>query len=42
MTALDDLNKLAGEVIGAAIEAHQVLVQDLLENLYEEWLYREL
>ena len=42
MTTLDDLNKLTGEVIGAAIEVHKFLGPGLLENVYEKCLCREL
>jgi GxxExxY protein len=42
MTALDDLNKLSGQIIGAAIEVHKVLGPGLLENVYEKCLCREL
>jgi GxxExxY protein len=42
MTTLDDLNKITGEVIGAAIEVHKVLGPGLLENVYEKCLCREL
>jgi len=42
MTTLDDLNRLTGEVIGAAIEVHKVLGPGLLENVYEKCLCREL
>ena len=42
MTTIDDLNKLTGEVIGAAIEVHKILGPGLLENVYEKCLCREL
>jgi len=37
-----DINKLTGEVIGAAIEVHRTLGPGLLESAYEECLCREL
>jgi len=37
-----DLNKITGEIIGAAIEVHKVLGPGLLENIYEECLCVEL
>jgi GxxExxY protein len=42
MTNLDELNKITGEVIGAAIEVHKFLGPGLLENVYEKCLCREL
>ena len=42
MENFDDINKLTGEVIGAAIEVHRVLGPGLLENAYEHCLCREL
>jgi GxxExxY protein len=37
-----DINKLTGQVIGAAIEVHKALGPGLLENIYEECLCIEL
>ena len=37
-----DINKLTGDVIGAAIEVHKVLGPGLLESAYEECLCHEL
>jgi len=37
-----DLNKITGEIIGAAIEAHKTLGPGLLENIYEKCLCIEL
>ena len=37
-----DINRLTGEVIGAAIEVHKALGPGLLEAAYEECLCREL
>ena len=36
------VDKLSGEVIGAAIEAHRVMGPGLLESIYEKCLLREL
>ena len=37
-----DINKLSGQIIGAAIEVHKTLGPDLLESTYEECLCHEL
>ena len=37
-----DINKLTGQVIGAAIEVHRTLGPGLLESAYEECLCHEL
>ena len=37
-----DINKLTGQIIGAAIEVHKALGPGLLESAYEECLYHEL
>ena len=42
MRNFDDINKLTGEVIGAAIEVHKILGPGLLKNVYERCLCREL
>jgi GxxExxY protein len=42
MRNFDDINKLTGEVIGAAIEFHKRLGPGLLESAYEECLCHEL
>jgi GxxExxY protein len=38
----EEVNKLTGEIIGAAIEVHRTLGPGLLESAYEECLCREL
>ncbi len=38
----DSVNKITGEIIGAAIEVHKVLGPGLLESAYEECLCHEL
>ena len=42
MSTLEALNKITGEIIGAAIEVHKILGPGLLENVYEKCLCREL
>ena len=37
-----DINKLTGEIIGAAIEVHKTIGPGLLESVYEECLCKEL
>lgn len=39
---VEEINKLTGEIIGAAIEVHRALGPGLLESAYEECLCREL
>ena len=38
----ENINRLTGEIIGAAIEVHRTLGPGLLESAYEECLCREL
>jgi GxxExxY protein len=42
MRIFNDLNRLSGEIIGAAIEVHKLLGPGLLESIYEECLCIEL
>ncbi len=42
MPKIKDINKLTGEIIGAAIEVHKTLGPGLLESAYEECLCHEL
>ena len=42
MNNADDINRLTGEIIGAAIEVHKTLGPGLLESAYEECLCEEL
>jgi GxxExxY protein len=37
-----DINKLSGEIIGAAIEVHKALGPGLLESAYEKCICHEL
>ena len=37
-----DINKLSGDIIGAAIEVHKTLGPGLLESAYEQCLCHEL
>lgn len=39
---MEELNKITGEIIGAAIEVHKALGPGLLESAYQECLYYEL
>ena len=41
MNRFNDINKLTGEIIGAAIEVHKALGPGLLESAYEECLCHE-
>ncbi len=41
MYRFNDINKLTGEIIGAAIEVHKILGPGLLESAYEECLCHE-
>ena len=41
MNRFNDINKLTGEIIGAAIEVHKALGPGLLESTYEECLCHE-
>jgi len=41
MYKFNDINKLTGEIIGAAIEVHKALGPGLLESAYEECLCHE-
>ena len=41
MDRFNDINKLTGEIIGAAIEVHKALGPGLLESAYEECLCHE-
>ena len=41
MNRFNDVNKLTGEIIGAAIEVHKALGPGLLESAYEECLCHE-
>ena len=41
MNKFNDINKLTGEIIGAAIEVHKALGPGLLESAYEECLCHE-
>ena len=39
---MEGLNKITGEIIGAAIEVHKALGPGLLESAYQECLFYEL